>query len=151
MGHKLSACWIIKLYYQMWHIQKKVCTMKLTVNYETCSGEICWWLSGWRSRAPCIARQASRSYPSHSILCVKNWASAVELLHHLCPAVFSALWHFLEKVKCMDVTLPQAGQSRDQMLVGAKFSASIQSSPGAHLVSYTMILGLFPWGKVARA
>jgi hypothetical protein len=61
----------------------------------------------------CIVKQASHSYPSHSILCVKNWATAVELLHHLCPAVFSSLWHFLEKVKSMDVTLLQAGQSRD--------------------------------------
>jgi hypothetical protein len=82
---------------------------------------------------------------------VKYWATAVELLHHLCPAVFSASWHFLEKVKCMDVTLLQAGQSRERILVGAKFSTPIQTSPGVHLASYSMILGLFPWGKVARA
>ena len=100
---------------------------------------------------PCNARQASHVYPSHSIFSVKNWATAVELLHHLCPAVFSAFWHFLEKVKCMDVTLLQAGQSRDRIPVGAKFSSPNQTGPGAHPASYTMILDLFPWGKVTRA
>jgi len=100
---------------------------------------------------PCNARQASHSYPSRSILCKKNWTTAVELLHYLCPAVFSAFWHFLEKVKCKDVTFLQVGQSRDQIPVGAKFSAPIRTGPGAHPASYTMILGLFAWAKVARA
>lgn len=74
---------------------------------------------------PYIARQASHTYPSHSILCVKNRATSIELLHVLCPTVFSVLWHFLEKAKCMDVTLLQAGQSRDRILVGAKFSTPV--------------------------
>jgi len=114
------------------------------------------YVGGYRGEGvgpPCIVRQgqASHSYPIHSIICVKNWVTAVELLHHLCPAVFSALRHFLEKVKCMDVSLLHAEQSRDRIPVGAKFSAPFQTGPGAHLGSYTMILGLFPWGKVARA
>ena len=53
----------------------------------------------------CIVRQTFHSYPSHGILCMKNWATVVEPLHQLCPTVFSALWHFLEKAKCMDVNL----------------------------------------------
>jgi hypothetical protein len=42
----------------------------------------------------------------------------------------------------------QAGRSGDQNLVGARFSAPIQTSPGTHPVSCTM--GAFPRGKVAR-
>jgi len=42
----------------------------------------------------------------------------------------------------------QAGRSGDQNLVGARFSAPIQTSSGTHPVSCT--IGAFPGGKVAR-
>ena len=41
----------------------------------------------------------------------------------------------------------QAGWSRDQILVGARFSAPIQTSPGVHPASYTMGTGSFPGVK----
>ena len=34
---------------------------------------------------------------------------------------------------------------------GARFSASVQTGPGAHPFSYTMGTGSFPGGKTARA
>jgi len=45
----------------------------------------------------------------------------------------------------------RAGQSGDQTPVGARFSASVQTSPGAHPASCTMGIGSFPgvmsvWG-----
>ena len=39
------------------------------------------------------------------------------------------------------------GRSRDQILVGARFSTSIQTSPGAHPASYTMGTGTLPGVK----
>jgi hypothetical protein len=41
-----------------------------------------------------------------------------------------------------------AGRSGDRILVGARFSAPVQTGPGAHPASYTMDTGLFPGGKV---
>jgi hypothetical protein len=35
--------------------------------------------------------------------------------------------------------------------VGARFSAPVQTGPGAHPASYTMVPGLFPEGKAAGA
>jgi hypothetical protein len=39
---------------------------------------------------------------------------------------------------------PQAGQSGDQILVGARFSAPVQTGPGAHPASRTLGTGSFP-------
>ena len=41
----------------------------------------------------------------------------------------------------------QAGRSGDQIPVGARFSAPVQTGPGAHLASCTMSTGFFPGGK----
>ena len=38
----------------------------------------------------------------------------------------------------------QAIRSGDRIPVGARFSASVQSGPGAHPASYTMVTGSFP-------
>jgi hypothetical protein len=45
----------------------------------------------------------------------------------------------------------QAGWSGNRILVGAGFSAPVQSGPGAHPASFTMGTGSLSWGKVARA
>jgi hypothetical protein len=42
---------------------------------------------------------------------------------------------------------PRAGQSGDRILVGAAFSAPVQTGPGAHPASYTMGTGSFPGVK----
>jgi len=36
-----------------------------------------------------------------------------------------------------------AGQFRDQIMVGSRFSAPVQTGPGAHLASYTISTTLF--------
>ena len=41
----------------------------------------------------------------------------------------------------------RAGRSGDRIPVGARFSAIIQTGPGAHPASYTMGTGVFPRGK----
>ena len=41
-------------------------------------------------------------------------------------------------------TEPRAGRSGDRIPVGASFSASVQTGPGAHPVSFTMGTGSFP-------
>ena len=41
----------------------------------------------------------------------------------------------------------RAGRSGDRIPVGAKFSAPVQTGPGAHPASYTMGNGSFPWVK----
>jgi hypothetical protein len=46
-----------------------------------------------------------------------------------------------------DSDLLRAGRSGDQILVGAIFSAAVQTGPGAHSASYTMGTGLFPGVK----
>jgi hypothetical protein len=43
------------------------------------------------------------------------------------------------------------GQSGDQIPVGSRFSAPIQTGPGAHPVSYTMGTMSFPGGKAVGA
>jgi len=40
-----------------------------------------------------------------------------------------------------------AGRSRDQILVGVRFFAPIQTGPGSHTASYTIGTGSFPRGK----
>ena len=41
----------------------------------------------------------------------------------------------------------RAGRSGDRFPVGARFSAPVQTAPGAHPASYTMGTGSFPGGK----
>ena len=48
------------------------------------------------------------------------------------------------------ISMLQAGRSRDRILVGARFSAPVQTSPGAHPVSCTMDTGSFPGVKSGR-
>jgi len=43
-----------------------------------------------------------------------------------------------------------AGRSGDRIPVGARFSASVHTGPGAHPASYTMGTVSFPRGKAAR-
>ena len=43
--------------------------------------------------------------------------------------------------------LLEAGRSGDRIALGARFSAPIQTSPGAHPASYTMGTGSFPGVK----
>jgi len=42
-----------------------------------------------------------------------------------------------------------AGRSGDRTLVGARFSAFVQTGPGAHPPSYTMGTGTFPGVKLS--
>jgi len=44
----------------------------------------------------------------------------------------------------------QAGQSGDRIPVGARFSAAVQTSPGAHPASCTVGTGSFPGVKSGR-
>jgi hypothetical protein len=44
----------------------------------------------------------------------------------------------------------QAGQSGDQIPVGVRFSAPVQTSPGAHPAIYTMGIKSFPGVKQPR-
>ena len=61
------------------------------------------------------------------------------------------------KVKCGPVYLSRysdslrAGLSGDRIPVGARYSALVQTVPGAHPASYTMGTGSFPGGKAAGA
>ena len=48
-------------------------------------------------------------------------------------------------------TEPSAGQSGDIIPVGVRFSAPVQTDPGAHPASYTMGTRFFPEGKAAGA
>ena len=41
-----------------------------------------------------------------------------------------------------------AGRSGDRIPVGARFSAQVQTGPGAHPATCTMGTGSFPWVKV---
>jgi len=41
--------------------------------------------------------------------------------------------------------------SGDRIPVGARFSAHVQTGPGAHPASYTVGTGFFPGGKAAGA
>ena len=41
----------------------------------------------------------------------------------------------------------RAGRSGDRIPVGARFSATVQTGPGAHSASYTMSTGSFPGVK----
>ena len=41
----------------------------------------------------------------------------------------------------------RAGRSGDRIPVGVRFSAPVQTAPGAHPASYTMGTGSFPWVK----
>ena len=43
----------------------------------------------------------------------------------------------------------QDGRFGDQISVGARFSAPVQTRPGAHSASYTMGTGSFPVGKAS--
>jgi len=45
----------------------------------------------------------------------------------------------------------QAGWSGDRILVGARLSAPVQTSSGAHPASYTVDTRSLPRGKLARA
>jgi hypothetical protein len=45
----------------------------------------------------------------------------------------------------------RAGRYGDRMPVEKRFSAPFQTVPGAYPASYTVVPGLFPWGKVAGA
>jgi hypothetical protein len=44
----------------------------------------------------------------------------------------------------------RAGQSEDQILVGARFSASVQTGPGAHPADYTIGTVSFPGVESGR-
>ena len=44
----------------------------------------------------------------------------------------------------------RAGRSGDRIPVGARFSAPVQTGPGAHPASYTMGTGSFPGVKSGR-
>jgi len=43
--------------------------------------------------------------------------------------------------------LLRAGRSGDRIPVGARFSEPVQTGPGAHPASYTMVTGSFPGVK----
>ena len=45
----------------------------------------------------------------------------------------------------------RAGRSGDRIPVEARFSAPVQTGPGAHPASYKMGAGSFPGGKAAGA
>ena len=45
----------------------------------------------------------------------------------------------------------RAEQSGDRIPVGVRFTAPVQTGPGAHPASYTMGAGSFPGGKTAGA
>jgi hypothetical protein len=66
----------------------------------------------------------------------------------LCPI---SIWAISKHLSLAQLSLYsdllRAGQSRDQIPVGAKFSAPIQTSPGAHPDSYTMGTQSFPGVK----
>jgi hypothetical protein len=44
----------------------------------------------------------------------------------------------------------RAGRSEDRIVVGARFSAHVQTDPGAHPPSYTMGTGSFPGVKLSE-
>ena len=48
-------------------------------------------------------------------------------------------------------TALRAGRSGDGIPMGARFSAPVQTGPGAHPASHTMGTGSFTWGKPAGA
>ena len=45
----------------------------------------------------------------------------------------------------------RAGQSGDRIAVGARFSAPVQTGPGAYPASYTVVYRVIPGGKAAGA
>jgi len=57
------------------------------------------------------------------------------------PVYPADLW----RVRLSD--LLRDGQSGDRISVGARFSANVQTGPGAHAASYTMGTGSFPGVK----
>jgi len=51
------------------------------------------------------------------------------------------------KTYFFETACAQAGRSGDRILVGVRFSAPVQTGPGAHPASYTMGIGFFPGVK----
>jgi len=47
-----------------------------------------------------------------------------------------------EQIKCSEWL--RIGRSRDRIPVGARFSAPVQTGPGAHIASCTTVIGSFP-------
>jgi hypothetical protein len=93
----------------------------------------------YRSLAHCIVQHTATSALSLS-----------SKLHPTTPSYIriATLWHGM--VKCSQYSdLLQAGWSRDQNLVGARFSAPIQPGPGTHPGPCTISTGSLSWGKVA--
>jgi len=57
--------------------------------------------------------------------------------------------NFFQSVFSICIDSLQAGRFRDRILVGARFSAPVQTGPGANPVPYTLGTGAFPGVKRA--
>ena len=63
------------------------------------------------------------------------------------PAAFHTIYSvYLGRGNSVSIDSLQAGRSGDRIPVGARFSAPVQTGPGAHAASYTMGTGVFPGG-----
>ena len=64
-------------------------------------------------------------------------------------ALHPVKWAGIARSQCSDSLL--AGRSRDRIPMAARFSAPVQTCPGAHPTSCTMVTGSYPGGKAAGA
>jgi hypothetical protein len=98
------------------------------------------WLNEWNT---CVVCATHRNNTSHNLVCILFYTSCHSTSFIFCraspkggPGQPSQYSNSL-----------QAGRSRDRIPVGARFSAPVQTGPGAHPASYTVGTGSFPGVK----
>ena len=85
----------------------------------------------------------------NALKCISSITSAPE--HTVCVCARACVCMYVCTYVCIYVSMYVRIKSGNRIPVGARFSAPVQTGPGAHPASYIMCTGLFRGGKAAGA
>lgn len=109
----------------------------------TCLGEVTWTVSDGTTYG-CLRKNSTKvlwlTVSNSELLVVWSWYKSFSLSHaHTHTQIWcNAIQFNVGRKTIVGIATLRAGRCGDRISVGARFSAHLQSSPGAHPASYLM-------------